>query len=133
MLIGCFVAGTASRPSTQVVPRRGLRQSRLLATGRDFVEPWIDLTKSVTGGGSTKSPYAELAAKIGKDIYVDVNGWHLYLSDIKAGGDSNLAVALANKLGPEVCMLLQKNHSNPHFSFVLLATHNRPQSLIQPI
>jgi hypothetical protein len=73
-----------------------------MATGKEFVEPWLDLTKTVTGGGTTKSAYSELAGKIGKDIYVDINGWHLFLSDIKAGNGSNLATALADKLGPEV-------------------------------
>lgn len=102
-----------------------------MATGRDFVEPWIDLTKSVTGGGSTKSPYAELAAKIGKDIYVDVNGWHLYLSDIKTGGDTNLAVSLANKLGPEVRPLACSEKSHPSPPLGLLATLT--QSLLQPV
>lgn len=79
----------------------------MLATGKEFVEPWLDLTKAVTGGGSTKSPYSELAGKLGKDIYIDINGWHLFLADIKAGTESNLATALANKLGPEVRVFLE--------------------------
>ena len=29
---------------------------------------WLDLTKLVTGGGGSKSPYDDLAAEIGKQV-----------------------------------------------------------------
>ena len=35
----------------------------------------------------------------GKDIYVDVNGWHLFLRDITAGPDLKLNQALAQQIG----------------------------------
>ena len=37
----------------------------------------------------------------GRDIYVDVNGWHLYLRDITAGQDLKLNQALAQQIGSE--------------------------------
>jgi hypothetical protein len=43
------------------------------------VGSWIDLASFVTssGGGGGRSPYEELADKIGRDVYIDVAGWHL--------------------------------------------------------
>lgn len=35
----------------------------------------------------------------GRDIYVDVNGWHLYLRDITAAQDIKLNQALAQQIG----------------------------------
>jgi hypothetical protein len=35
---------------------------------REASEGWIDLTKLVTGGGSNKGPYDELASEIGKQV-----------------------------------------------------------------
>ena len=43
-------------------------------TGNPFVDGWLDLTDTVSGGG--KDPgVSELAEKLGKDIYMDINGW----------------------------------------------------------
>ena len=39
----------------------------------------------------------------GKEVYVDVNGWHLYLRDISVpGADAKLSQALAAHLGSKV-------------------------------
>ena len=44
------------------------------------------------------------AARSGKEVYVDVNGWHLYLRDISVpGADAKLSQALAQHLGSKVC------------------------------
>lgn len=76
---------------------------------------FLDLAKLVSGGGQAKSAYKDLAYKIGahlpsssgeahciatltlicpklchstgKDIYVDVQGWHLYLKDVTVEKD----------------------------------------------
>ncbi len=37
----------------------------------------------------------------GKDIYIDINGWHLFLKDITAAPDVKLNQALAQKIGEE--------------------------------
>ena len=64
-------APAALRPSRRLTQARG--------TGQDAVGSWIDLASFVTssGGGGGRSPYEELADKIGRDVYIDVAGWHL--------------------------------------------------------
>lgn len=64
----------------------------------------MDLASLVASSGSGgHTPYDSLADKIGQDCYVDVNGWHLYLRDVKIpGGNFTLAQGLAQQLGPEV-------------------------------
>lgn len=39
------------------------------------------------------------STKTGKAAYVDVQGWHVYLSDVKVGGNP-LSLILASELGP---------------------------------
>jgi hypothetical protein len=64
---------------------------------------WFDLAQFVASSSSNKTPFDELAASIGKDIYIDVQGWHLFLRDVKiAGGEQSVAQALAAKLGGDV-------------------------------
>ena len=65
-------------------PPAALRPSRRLTlasgTGQDAVGSWIDLASFVSSsgaGGGGRSPYEELADKIGRDVYIDVAGWHL--------------------------------------------------------
>ncbi|CAG9464832.1 unnamed protein product [Pedinophyceae sp. YPF-701] len=70
--------------------------------GKDAAGAWLDITKLVTsGGGSGKGAYQLLEDKIGREVYCDFNGWHLYLRDLKAGGGT-MAQALANELGQRV-------------------------------
>ena len=38
----------------------------------------------------------------GKDVHVDVNGWHLFLRDITATQGLKMDQALAHAIGPEV-------------------------------
>ena len=61
---------------------------------------WLDLAKLVSAsGGDTRSAFSELADDLGKDVYVDVNGWHLYLRDITVAPGLKMNHALANQLG----------------------------------
>jgi hypothetical protein len=46
------------------------------------VEGWLDLSATVTGGGADLG-VSELAERIGSDVYMDINGWHLFLRDAK--------------------------------------------------
>jgi hypothetical protein len=46
--------------------------------------------------------FDDLASRIGKDVYIDVAGWHLYARDVKVDGKTTLAAALAAKLGSAV-------------------------------
>lgn len=80
------------------LPHRPVRLNR--ATGADSTG-WLDLTRLVTGGGGTKSPYDELATEIGKQVYLDIGGWHLYTRDLSATPASKMNVALAMSLGPK--------------------------------
>eukprot|EP00882_Tetradesmus_deserticola_P010231 GHRQ01010809.1.p1 GENE.GHRQ01010809.1~~GHRQ01010809.1.p1 ORF type:complete len:183 (+),score=47.46 GHRQ01010809.1:201-749(+) len=83
-----------------------LQQQRTIAArgfGKDAVEGWLDLAKLVASEGSkSKSPYEELAYQIGRDVYVDIAGWHLFLRDMSAVPGLKMSHALATKLGPEV-------------------------------
>eukprot|EP00877_Chromochloris_zofingiensis_P006005 jgi/Chrzof1/1658/Cz10g16060.t1 len=75
----------------------------LLFAGLAVVEGWLDLAKLVaTEGAKGRSPYEELAYQIGRDVYVDIAGWHLYLRDMSAVPGVKMSQALATKLGPEV-------------------------------
>jgi hypothetical protein len=67
------------------------------------MDSWLDLASFVasTSAGS-KSPYEALADAIGKDCYVDIAGWHLFLKDIKVEGNASLAQALSLVLGPKI-------------------------------
>ena len=49
-----------------------------------------------------KSPYAKLASRLGDTMYADMQGWKIYLKDMKteAGGDVPLAQLLASQIGP---------------------------------
>ncbi|KAG2483123.1 hypothetical protein HYH03_018013 [Edaphochlamys debaryana] len=72
----------------------------------DALDGWLDVTKLVTGGGGAKTPYDEFASAIGRDCYVDLAGWHLYLRDMAAGAPGNstfkMSQALAAQLGPQL-------------------------------
>lgn len=67
----------------------------------DAVEGWLDIAKLVSGAGSDggKTPFDDLAYKIGREVYVDINGWHLYLRDITAAPGVKMHTALARQLG----------------------------------
>jgi hypothetical protein len=52
------------------------------ADGNPFVEGWLDLSATVTGGGADLG-ISELAENLGSDVYMDINGWHLFLKDAK--------------------------------------------------
>lgn len=43
-----------------------------------------------------------LLLSAGKDIYIDVNGWHLFLKDVTAAPDVKLNQALAQQIGEEI-------------------------------
>lgn len=70
--------------------------------GNEVVDGWMDMAKLVSGGGGNKSPYDELAGAIGRDVYVDIQGWHLYLRDMTAVPGFKMSQALAQQLGPQV-------------------------------
>ncbi|GIM04422.1 hypothetical protein Vretimale_9005 [Volvox reticuliferus] len=79
--------------------------TRVDGIGKDAVDGWLDLTKLVAGSGGTKTPYEEFASAIGRDVYVDIAGWHLYLRDMGAGipgGSLKMSQALAQQLGPQL-------------------------------
>ncbi len=65
-------------------------------------DAWLDLAAFVAApSGSARSPYEELADRIGRDVFIDVMGWRLFLKDARvAGGGASVATALANALGP---------------------------------
>jgi hypothetical protein len=71
------------------------------------VGSWIDLTGFVatSKGINARTPYDTLAEEIGRECYIDVCGWHLYLKDIKipsSGQSISMAQGLAQHLGPQI-------------------------------
>jgi len=62
---------------------------------------FLDLTKLVTSdGGAKRSAFDDLAYSIGRDVYADLNGWHLLLKDMSAlPGGPKVNAVLADKLG----------------------------------
>ncbi|KAG7672260.1 hypothetical protein NADE_000066 [Nannochloris sp. 'desiccata'] len=72
--------------------------------GDDAVSSWLDLAGFVAKTKGSRSPYEELSSKIGDQCYIDVQGWHLYLKDVKIapGAAATVADALAEKLGSTI-------------------------------
>ena len=62
------IPSTRHARSSHVVAKMGMD------TGNPFVDGWLDLTDTVSGGGKDLG-VSELAEKLGKDIYMDINGW----------------------------------------------------------
>ena len=59
--------------------------------GKDFVESFFDVADFLSGASSFGT--SELAENIGRDCYVDVNGWHLFLKDMKPQGSFHRGLA----------------------------------------
>ena len=83
--VATSVASTASfrvTPRGRTTSSRRLRRSfqsqrgalRPAGSGNPFVEGWLDLSETVTGGGKDLG-LSELAENLGSDIYMDINGW----------------------------------------------------------
>ncbi|KAK9820230.1 hypothetical protein WJX72_007723 [[Myrmecia] bisecta] len=98
-------AGSHARQS-RTPQLQSLRLSTLArGVGKDAIDSsgWLDLAKLVTsGGGGVKTAYEDLADKLGKDVYLDVNGWHLYLRDVTATKGLKLHQVLAQQFGEQV-------------------------------
>jgi len=59
--------------------------------GKDFVESFFDVADFLSGASSFG--ISELAQDIGRDCYVDLNGWHLFLKDMKPQGSVHTGLA----------------------------------------
>jgi len=59
--------------------------------GKDFVESFFDVADFLAGASSFGT--SELANDIGRDCYVDLNGWHLFLRDMKPQGSFHTGLA----------------------------------------
>ena len=75
------------------------RPSLLCRAGTNpFVEGWLDLSNTVTGGGGDLG-ITELAENLGSDVYMDINGWHLFLKDAKYA--TPLARIVSNRIAAD--------------------------------
>ncbi|KAI8471758.1 MAG: hypothetical protein J3K34DRAFT_416160 [Monoraphidium minutum] len=92
-------AFTALRGPRLLTPQRA-QTLRVRGIGSDATNAWLDLAKLVASDGGKKGPYDDLAYKIGRDVYVDIAGWHLFLRDMAAVPGLKMAAALAGQLGP---------------------------------
>ena len=54
------------------------------------------MANNLSGGGRGSSALEELCEDIGKEVYMDIAGWHLYLRDTKYAKE--LAVAIYKKV-----------------------------------
>jgi len=63
--------------------------------GNPFAEGWLDVTKLVSSGFED-SPANELAEKLGGEVYADINGWHLFLRDMKL--HNVIAAEISNRI-----------------------------------
>ena len=65
-------------------PNQYVTALKASADGTPPLGGWLDLTALVanSSAGSTTG-FASLLEKVGDDIYLDFNGWHLYLRDCK--------------------------------------------------
>lgn len=63
---------------------------------------FLDLAALVAADGKKAGAFDGLARPLGDDVYVDVQGWKLYLRDLTAAEGVKMNVALANALGPMV-------------------------------
>lgn len=104
-------AGPLSRPAPAPPARflaPSLRRRAAVAArsvGGDAVGSWLDLAGFVAASSQgAHTPYDDLADKIGRDCYLDVGGWRLFLKDLKAapGAPTTMAQALARQLGAQI-------------------------------
>lgn len=89
-----------------LAPRRA-PSARAANFGKDEVlGSFVDLANFVSTEGVAKklNAFEDLAYKLGGEVYVDVNGWHLYVKDIKVGGSSTVKMhnVLAQQIGEKV-------------------------------
>ena len=98
-------ATTTTTTTTEIVRHSRFRGSAVVASATRFgaesleVFPssWADLAGVLSGrsgASAADGALGNLANKIGRDVYMDIGGWHLYLKDAKAGG-VNLSVGVA--------------------------------------
>ena len=78
------------------------RESCLVTRAGGGIDGWFDLASFVATSSTAKNPFEDLSNSIGKDCYVDIAGWHLFLKDIKVEGQTTMAQALAAKLGGDM-------------------------------
>merc|ERR1719379_1749458 len=106
-------AGAWPCPRARAPPRssrrdhRGTRAPARSSFGKDDVlGGFVDLANFVSADGIAKklNAFEDLAYKMGGEVYVDVNGWHLYVKDIKVGGSSTVKMhnVLAQQIGEKV-------------------------------
>ncbi|CAL6444554.1 unnamed protein product [Bathycoccus prasinos] len=82
------------KENTQTLSRRRSATFTTSASsnmGKDFVESFFDVADFLSGASSFGT--SELAENIGRDCYVDVNGWHLFLKDMKPQGSFHQGLA----------------------------------------
>lgn len=95
---------TIHAPRRCFVGNRDWRASELRVIRRagGGIDGWFDLASFVATSSSSKNPFEELSDAIGKECYVDIAGWHLFLKDIKVEGQATMAQALGALLGGDM-------------------------------
>ena len=99
----CFTSTNTARYAT-VAPPPHSRSISAFGVGKDAVTSWLDLAGFVaTASPGARTPFDELADKIGRECYIDVAGWHLYLKDVKLPDTQiTLAQAIAQQRGSQI-------------------------------
>lgn len=84
-------------------------QAQIGGEGRnEAVDSWLDIA-SFVANSSSRSPFEDLADKIGRECYVDIAGWHLFLKDVKVA--SAAGTTMAQTLG----LVIGKNMASEGF------------------
>eukprot|EP01026_Neomeris_dumetosa_P057579 TRINITY_DN5303_c0_g1_i3.p2 TRINITY_DN5303_c0_g1~~TRINITY_DN5303_c0_g1_i3.p2 ORF type:complete len:167 (-),score=24.65 TRINITY_DN5303_c0_g1_i3:205-705(-) len=78
---------------------RQLKQVQRKGIGKDAMESWLDVTQFVASPSSKGSVFETLADRIGDRVYADLNGWHVYMKDLKINQNATMADMLANSIG----------------------------------
>eukprot|EP00894_Picocystis_sp_ML_P001920 jgi/Pico_ML_1/52437/g3141.t1 len=90
-----FVAGNRRKVGGRVVAKAERNPAQ------DALQAWLDVSAIVSTPTQQDEARDELASQIGKEIYLDINGWHLYLRDVSVAG-TKLHVALSALIADRV-------------------------------
>lgn len=90
-----FVAGNRKKVGGRVVAKAERNPAQ------DALQAWLDVSAIVSTPTQQDEARDELASQIGKEVYLDINGWHLYLRDVSVAG-TKLHVALSALIADRV-------------------------------
>lgn len=71
--------------------------------GDSFTKGFLDVSKLVASTSANKGAFDDLAYNIGRNVYADLNGWHLYLKDMSTvPGGPKMSAFIAEQIGQQI-------------------------------